>query len=206
MRTAGSMSWQIRENLDRHLATALYVRDAAGLRPFVVGEPDVGDLWPEVTVGADADAAAELSRAVSEWPQWWARALHGPPVGPSDAEPLPPGPPDWRGLEDLPAVRALAERHHRDAARWVDAARAEVQVGRLARGGRDPLHLTHFVNGFEQRLGRPVRPFALHLRLLPLAEPVGWVLDGQQVLVSTRLLLDPGAVERFLDPVVAALA
>ncbi|WP_432485829.1 hypothetical protein, partial [Kineococcus esterisolvens] len=228
VRFATTMSWQIREGLDQHLAMALYVRDAAGLQRYVVTEPDVGALAPAVPapagsghhltpdeddVGADVGADVDLSQAVREWPIWWARALHQvpltqPPTTPEELrEAAPPAPPDWHGLQDLPAMRTLAERHHHDIRHWLrEIKHNEIERCRGRRGSSDPLHLTHFVNAYAQRLGRRVRPFTLHLRLLPLQQPAGWVLDEQQVLLSTALREDADALERLLEPVVSALA
>ncbi|NAZ84533.1 hypothetical protein [Kineococcus indalonis] len=113
-------------------------------------------------------------------------------------------------------MRALAEGHHDDFLRWFDAVeheqgdwyrRPRPLFGRRGRGGgSDPGHLSRFVNGYQRRLGRAVRPFSLRLRLLPLAEPVGWVLDEHQVLLSTALRRDADALESFLEPVLSAVA
>jgi hypothetical protein len=100
-------------------------------------------------------------------------------------------------------VRALAERHHRACWRWIDDRKRE-QADRFRQD--DPLHVTRWVNGYERRLGRPVRPFRLTVRLLPLTESVGWVLSRDDVLVSTALRRDARAFEEFFAPVVDALA
>jgi len=208
-----AMSWQIREGIDPNVAMALYVRDAAGLEPYVVTEPDVGALYPLVPVTTDSDVsgdhgAVDLRLAVREWPTWWARALQQvPATTPQEAqEAAPPAPPEWRGLQDLPAMRALAQRHHRDFWRWLDIPEHVEARRQRGQGGGDPLFSTHLVDGYAQRLGRPAHPFVLHLRLLPLSQPVGWVLDEQQVVLSTGLREDTSALERFLAPVISALA
>jgi hypothetical protein len=215
MHLAGTMSWQIHEGIDQHLAMALYVRDIAGLDPYVVTEPDVGALHPAVSPppiergGGGADAAFDLRAAVQQWPTWWARALQQVPATTVEEaqEAAPPSPPQWRGVENLPAVRALVQRYHRDFWRWLDTVdHEEPERHRGRRGSSDPLHLTRFVNAYQHRLGRPVRPFTLHLRLLPLQQPVGWVLDEQQVVLSTGLREDARALEQLLAPVIAVLA
>lgn len=234
---AGTRGWQIGEGIASHLAMALYVRDAAGLSPYVLTEPDVGALHPPVPApppepahAADGfqeavgdvhvGAGIDLRLAAREWPIWWARALQQAPPETAPVTPeemlqaAPPAAPDWHGLEDLATMRALAQEHHDDFWRWLDeVTQEEISHHRVPRGlrgrrrgGSDPLDLTRFVNGYERRLGRAVRPFTLHLRLLPLAEPVGWVLDEHQVLLSTRLREDAPALERLLAPVIAALA
>ncbi|MCI3927395.1 hypothetical protein MO973_45210 [Paenibacillus sp. TRM 82003] len=122
----------------------------------------------------------------------------------------PPSPPHWRGLQDSPAMRDLAQRHHRDFWHWLN----DIKLDQSAqhRSGHDRssasherLDLTRFVNAYEHRLGRRVRPFTLHLRLLPLQQPAGWVLDEHQVLLSTTLREDTPALKQLLEPVVSAL-
>ena len=234
MHLAGTMSWQISEGIDQCLAMALYVRDAAGLERYVVTEPDVGALEPAVPAPAGSghhrtpdeahdeahdEDEVDLGQAVREWPIWWARSLQqvppeAPPATADEALRMgPPSPPHWHGLQDLPAVRALAQRHHRDFWRWLNTVEHdEIERHHGSRRGRrggsssDPLHLTRFVNAYEHRLGRPVRPFTLRLRLLPLQQPAGWVLDERQVLLSTALRGDAPALEELLEPVVSALA
>ncbi|MFD0485397.1 hypothetical protein ACFQ46_22620 [Kineococcus sp. GCM10028916] len=215
MHRAGTISWQIREGIDKHLAMALYIRDAAGLDPYVVTEPDVGALHPTVLsqptdqTGASVDATLDLRAAVQQWPTWWARALQQVPATTVEEaqEAAPPSPPEWHGVHDLPAVRALVQRHHRDFWSWLDTAdQGELDRYRGQRGSGDPLHLTRFVNAHEHQLKRPARPFTLHLRLLPLQQPVGWVLDEQQVVLSTGLREDARALEQLLAPVIAGLA
>ena len=188
-------SWQIREDLDYSLTLALYVRDAAGLTPYVAVEQDIPPLLPVVPAQRhDID----LGVAAREWPQWWVRALQRP-VEP----PLLPEGPGWDELDDLPVVRRLAEQQHRHYWTWMGAAKAE----EIRRARSDQaMHLTRFVNAFEARLSRPVRPFRLHLRVLPVDAAAGWVLDEQQVLVTSRLLDDPVALEQVLGPVVSVLA
>lgn len=186
MHLRGTVSWEVREDLAVAPLLALYVRDAAGLTPYVVGDPDVGPLQPAPQRAEEVSAAA-----VHEWPLWWHRALTEP-VRPDEAD-----------LADLPALRPLVQRHLRAFSRW-HADREREWADRFRHG--DPLRVTHWVNGFERRLGRPVRPFRLTVRLLPVAEPVGWVLAGDDVLVSTALRRDARAYEEFLTPVVDALA
>lgn len=208
------MGWSISEGIDENLAMALYVRDAAGLEPYVVTEPDVGVLYPHLHAATDGDdegaqAEVDLRLAVREWPTWWSRALQQVPATTLQEvrDSLPSAPPEWRGLQDLPAMRALAQHYYGGFRRWLDTpGQTEGERYRGWRGGSDPLALTTLVNGYERRLGRPVRPFSLRLRLLPVSQPVGWVLDEQQVMLSTGLREDAPALERLLAPVLAALA
>lgn len=181
----GTTSWEVREDFAVAPLLALYVRDAAGLAPYVVGDPDVGPLQPAPRRVDEVSAAA-----VREWPIWWHRAL---------TEPVRP---DTSDLADLHAVRPLVQRHLRAFSRW----HADREREWADEHSRRPPDLTRWINGYEGRLGRPVRPFRLTVRLLPLAEPVGWVLSGDDVLVSTRLQADGAAFRAFLAPVVDAMA
>jgi len=172
----------------------LYLRDAAGLGRYVLPEPDLPPLEPVVPPRRhDVD----LRLAIREWERWWTRTVRSPRSMP------PPRPPEWVELADLPAMRALAEQHVEDFWIWMGTVR-NAELERQQSG--DSLHLTHFVNGFEEKLGRPVRPFVLTMTELPLAGAGGWVLDPNHVLISTQLSDDASALRTFLQPVVQALA
>ena len=173
----------------------LYLRDAAGLGRYVLPEPDLPPVEPLVPARPhDVD----LRLAIREWERWWTRTARQ-----SSRSTPPPHPPDWVELADLPTMRALAEQHFDDFWVWMGTVR-NYELERR-KSGR-PLQLTEFVNGFEERLGRPVRPFVLSITELPLAGAGGWVLDPNHVLISSRLSDDDAALRSFLQPVVEALA
>ena len=194
MRQAGSMSWQIRSGLDKNVTTALYVRDAAGLGRYVYAEPDLPALWPPVEA---QQVDVDLAEAIRQWQRWWPRVLRESAEGD-----LPPYPPHWTGLEGLPVIRVLVQEFFEVAQVWMEDAR-RTEIERTRRGS---LHLTHFVNGYEGSLGRPVHPFTLWLREVPLESVAGWVLGPNSALVSTRLCDDEDAMEAFLRPLVDSLA
>ncbi|NHC15953.1 hypothetical protein [Motilibacter deserti] len=169
---------------------ALYLRDLAGVGPYVL--PDLPPLVPPVECAGDE---LDLGAAIREWERWWASMdVRLPGLLPM------PRPPDWGGLEDAPTLRALLERRFPEAEAWVQGAKA------AAAGRRRSLHLTHFVNGFEQRLGRPVRPFRLWVGEVPVRGSAGWTLDDGHVLVSSELATDESELEAFLAPLIQAVA
>lgn len=188
MHFAGSMGWQIRSGDDRDLSLATYVRDVTGVGRYASAEPDLPPLEPAVPVqGVDVD----LRDAIRQWETWWKRLLV-----PRDDD-TPPFP---AALDDLPVVRDLVERHTRGFEDWTTRAAA----GDRTRHGS--LHLTHFVNAYEHWLGRPVRPFHLHVREVSVAGSEGWVLAPDVVVISSNLKRDEAAFEAFLRPVIEALA
>lgn len=169
---------------------AFYVRDLAGIGPFVL--PDLPPLVPKVE--EQLRPPTNRGRATAEWERWW-RSIDDELLGLLPA----PRPPQWHGLEAAPTLRGLLEEHFNEACSWVRAAQVDAH-----RPGS--LHLTHFVNGFEQRLARPVRPFLLRMTEVPVNGAQGWILTDTHVLVSSLLLRDEPALEAFLDPVVQRLA
>lgn len=194
MHRVGASSWQIRAGIDQGLAMALYVRDAAGLGRYVLGEPDLPAVHPPVR---PREVAVDLGSAIRQWEQWWARALAR-----SDREEEPPHPLDFAGLEDLPVVRLLLQEHFEEIREWMGSVRS-VQAQRAEAGS---LHLSGFVNAYQDRLGRAVRPFTLVVREVAVQGSNGWVLSPQVVVVSTSLAGDEQALKAFLRPVIDALA
>jgi hypothetical protein len=203
MRRSGSESWAIGTSFDRHAATMLYLRDAAGLH----GPADytVPQLSPPVQLRADLAPSATAS-AAALWTPWWQGYLDGlsvrgrtgrEPFGPLPAPPPEPGT-DLRALYELVADEAGAwarERAQEFAAR---------STGPLARRQlRQPYET---VARIERELGRTSAPFRLTVRVLPLARAWGRRVDGTSALVSEALWFDLDACDRFLDPIVRALA
>lgn len=194
MRMAGAPSWQVRSGFDGPLTLALYVRDVAGLGRYASAEPDLPVLQPPVPA---QPVQADLAEVVRQWQRWWPRMLA---ERSEDAAPF--GPPYWPGLEDLPVLRALVEEHFEAFSGWS----RQVQLAEQARARRGSLGLVHFVNGYERRLGRPVRPFRLDLREVPVEGRGGWVLSAGAVVVSSALLDDEASLMQFLQPVIDDLA
>jgi hypothetical protein len=204
MRRSGSESWGIETSVDRHGATMLYLRDAAGLN----GPADytVPQLSPPVPLRA-ALAPHASTAAAEQWAAWWdehldrlgARSARGRDLfGPLPAPPPEPG-------TDL---RVLYEQVVDEANAWVRERMQEFaahSTGPLARGRlRQPAET---VARIERELGRPCAPFRLSVSVLPLARKWGRRLTGTAALVvSEALWLDPDAWDQFLDPVVRSLA
>jgi hypothetical protein len=197
MHLVGKPSWEIRSGLNQDWAMVLYVRDAAGLGRYVLPEPDLPPLEPAVPAQPHS---VDLGRAIREWQHWWTRTTqHSPDSAPR------PRPPQWIGLEDLPAVRTLAEQHVDGFRAWIDPVQ-RTEMDKHRRNSRpERLNLTRFVNGYEQTLGRPVRPFVLQITVLPFEGSGGWVLNENHVVVSTHLNDDGDALMAFLQPVIGAL-
>lgn len=197
MRKGSGASWEIREGLDHGLALVLYVRDSVYPQPLPDLSHDVGPLEPAV-VPEPGDAHEHGHEvAVQELARWWTRALEH-----TMKRPLLPGSPGWEGMDDLPAARRSAERLHDDFWEWLRPQKA-LEVGHARTEG---LQLTRFVNGLDAELGRPVRPFRLHVRVIPVGGVTGWVVAEDQVLVTPKLRDDTTAFIGFLRPVVSALA
>ncbi|WP_328291540.1 hypothetical protein OG218_02060 [Kineococcus sp. NBC_00420] len=194
MHMAGVPSWQIKSGFDGPLTLALYVRDAAGLGRYASAQPDLPPLQPSVAV---QPVGVDLGEAIRQWERWWPRALA---ERSDDAAPF--GPPRWPGLEDLPVLQALVEQHFEDFTRWS----RQVQLAEQARAENGSLGLVHFVNSYEGTLGRPLRPFSLNLREVPVEGSAGWVLEPGVVVVSSALLDDERSLEAFLRPVIDSLA
>ena len=197
MRRGSGEGWQIGQDLDYALALVLFVRDAIDLQSRLTLPQDVAPLEPAVLLEPRDVRDGLGEAAVEELHRWWTVAIRQPAESP-----LLPGLPGWDGMDGLPDARNLAERLQVDFWQWLQPAKEhELQQARS-----DRLHLTHFVNGLETELGRPVRPFRLRIRVIPVGGATGWILDEHEVLVTPGLRDDATALTCFLRPVVSALA
>ena len=197
VRTGSRESWQIGQDLDYALALVLFVRDVTGLRARLRLPQDVAPLEPAVALDLRDVHDGVDDATVEELQRWWTMALEQPA-----ALPLLPNLPGWDGMDALPDARDLAERLQFDFWQWLRPA----EEHELEQARSDGLHLTHFVNGLETELRRPVRPFRLRIRVIPVGGTTGWILDDNQVLVTPGLRDDATALTWFLRPVVSALA
>lgn len=200
MRRAGSEGWQIGVDFDRHAATMLYIRDAAGLAaPADYGVPR---LAPRVSLDARL-ATHATTGAADQWGQWWEQHLdmlrmaERGLLGPLPAAPPDPGT-DLRSLYEAVADEALA---------WVKARHAEYTGRTISPSTR---HVRaqgeDTVRRIERELGRESAPFRLRVRVLPLERKWGRRVDGGVAVVSEQLWLDGYAYDLFLDPIVRSLA
>ncbi|MFL6076531.1 MAG: hypothetical protein ACJ73S_24315 [Mycobacteriales bacterium] len=178
------------------LVTALYLRDAAGLRPPPAPLlPRLPLTEPPVPVDP---ALAELVRpgAELEWLAWWRRLWR---AGVGDR---PVQPPEFLELVDEPVLRALARVGWPQAVRWAEQRKREHArtVSRAA-----PVE-SLMVRYTERDRRRRARPFALDVVVLPLAGQRGWRTDPDRVLITSALYADRFAYAAFLRPAIAALA
>ncbi|CCB72030.1 hypothetical protein [Streptantibioticus cattleyicolor] len=188
MRRARAPSWQIRIASPTTLVTGLYVRDAAGLRPPRTGV-DVPALAPEVPV-LPGPAALATPRTAELWARWWHAALHAP----DGAHP---------GF-DAPELGALLSECGPAATEWTTA-RGREHAHAVTHGERRGAE-GRFARGVAVQLGRAMRPFDLHVILLPLAGAFALRYAAARVLVSHALRDDAAAYERWLVPVIEELA
>jgi hypothetical protein len=136
MELVGSASWQFTESVDELPHVALYVRDVASLEvpadrevpPPLAGLPPVR---PHLLTGEERRAAGR------DWAGWWRELLdvelrlHAGPDGPDDGyqawlmrwgelRERVADPPEFRALEDRPALRKAVVDLYADAMTWVD--------------------------------------------------------------------------------------
>ncbi|WHT20397.1 hypothetical protein N8J89_04835 [Crossiella sp. CA-258035] len=180
MREHGQPTWTVSISEDSALSGALFVRDALALSapedPFPLAEPSVP------VIGAnrvDRDAAER------EWVAWLDELLYG----------------QRRSARDRPVLTAAALELVEPLREWERQRRSGDDGPRY--GG---LFITEFVNSFEDRLGRPVRPFGLTITVVPVRGRFFWQRGSADLLASRSLLEDPKAFEIEFDPVVRALA
>ncbi|HET6211754.1 MAG TPA: hypothetical protein VFE14_02665 [Micromonosporaceae bacterium] len=192
MRLAGRSSWEIRIDERQAWLVALYVRDAAGLRPAV--EPALPPLSPEVrpimvagtdTAAAAVDWAGLWVRLVADnWPTWF----------------VPPG----FGLPASSALRPLLAACWRDALEWGSARRRHIAALTTDRQhGPVP---NDVVRAVGKQLGRRVRDFTLRIDVVPVDQIGTWPLAPDHVIISEAAVADVRAFRALLTPLVRALA
>jgi hypothetical protein len=84
MQLAGTTSWKMGTDEPQSLLTALYLRDAAGLRPQV--DPDLPPLEPAVPF--DHELPRMPSVASDQWADWWRQLLDGGGFWPDQTSPV----------------------------------------------------------------------------------------------------------------------
>jgi len=219
MQLAGTTSWKMGTDEPQSLLMALYVRDAAALRPRI--DPDLPPLEPPVPL--DQEQLPMTSVASDQWADWWRQLLDGGGFWPDhksppdmsrirdDAElqrifywPSRYLPPDFVGLSGTPELQALVLRHHEAARVWSDARKHEFVVLSTARQ-RVSLE-SEIVRTAERGLGRTARPFEFDIRVLPVASVQAWRLSRGRALVTRALYRDRAAYGKWLRPIIEDLA
>lgn len=181
-----SIGWQIRVDMPQALVEALYVRDAAVLRPRSV--PDLPALLPHVNGQTASDVLTRL--ASEQWSTWWELLLREPTHAVVED----------RFLTTVPELRGLVAGLHGDARRYVDARKRELARRRMG----SPLE-GRIVDQVErrQRRGLPA-DFRLQLLEMPLSQPGSWRLDQDTYLVSTMLCTDEAPYSSWLADVLTS--
>lgn len=182
MHTAGG--WEAREGASREILVGLYVRDALG-----VADPSG---LPRLLGTGLVDPGPADERTNWWWQRWWI-AILDPDEGRSAGLPSE--------FADV-GERALA-RHLDDARTWADVAAAAATESAERR--RD-LSLPHAVREWEERAGRPARPFRLRIEVLPLTTAGIWWIGEHAIAVDELLRDDPASYALALEPIVARLA
>lgn len=191
MHLVGERRWSIQVDQPQPLLVALYVRDAAGLRPAV--DPALPPADPPVVERDFPD----LNRVVAaeQWAIWWENLLYGTT---DFGEYLPP---DFPGLFDSPQLRRILGATFEDAVAWAWERTAEHQAR-----GLDGAIESAAVHELQIRRGRTVDSFSLRLTELPVEAAEGWWIDDGHLVVSTLLRADPDAYRAWLLPVLDAVA
>lgn len=219
MQVAGTTSWRIAIDEPQSLLLALYVRDASGLRPEV--DPDIPALEPAVPFGEKASHAPTVASA--QWTDWWQLLLEGGGFWPEHKNPSDLArltddpaiqrlfywpsqhmPPDFAGLSRAPELQAFVRKHHKVARVWSEARKHEFLE--LSSARQRVFLESEIVRTIERRLGRTVRPFALDIRVLPVASVQAWRLSTGRALVSRALFMDRVAYREWLEPMIGELA
>jgi hypothetical protein len=219
MQLAGTTSWKMGTDEPQSLLTALYVRDAAGLRPQV--DPDLPPLEPAVPL--DHELPRMASVASDQWADWWRQLLDGGGFWPDHMSPPDMSrlrhdpelqrifywpsrhlPPDFVGLSGTPELQALVRKHHEAARVWSESRKHEF-VALTAARQRVSLEW-EVVQTIERGLGRKARPFELDIRVLPVEAVQAWRLSPKRALVSRALFRDRAAYREWLQPIIGELA
>jgi hypothetical protein len=196
MRFAGHQSWSIAIGEPQSLLVALFVRDAAGLRPTI--DPAIPALAPPVTIDP-ALAAVAGPAASAQWARWWQRLL--------DSDHTIPGvttPPDFPELADSPDLRQLVPACFEDAIRWSSARKREHMTFMTA-SNRSPVG-HDIVRTIEQSRGRKARPFELRITELPISTTQAWRVTPNHLLVTHALFTDIPAYRECLRTLIEELA
>lgn len=182
--------WEVREDANRAVLVALYLRTALGIR-----EPASLPPLRDVPV-PDAAADDELE---AQWLQFWQMTIE-PEAHPADV------PLDLLdGFATLVALPRTAEVLRRAAAplaasalAYADEAHRRAQV---PPGGADPWRSA--VREEERARGRDASPFLLKVEVLPLDQRGAWWIGGLTIAVTDGLRSDVAAFGRVIRPFVA---
>ena len=195
MRLAGQPSWSMAIDEPHNLLVALFVRDAAGLRPDT--DPVIPALTPAVATNQTLAAAAGLAASI-QWAGWWARLL--------DADHLTPTatPPDLPELADSPELQEVLRTRYPDAIRWSASRKREYVT--LMTGSNRPSVEGDVVREIERSLGRTAQPFELRITVLPVSGIHAWRVRPQHLVVTRALFTDTTTYRMRLHTIIEGLA
>lgn len=186
-------SWMMTERLRKGLQFALYVRDALAL---VDSAPDaVPRLEPALAGQRRSTVGGDDLRA---WRAWFALLL-------SDVGSGVPEDPLGRLLISgpTPVLGAAASTLEDDADEWIQQRAAE-HVERENDERRPALN--RVVAEVESEMGRPAKPFTLHLVTLPVVGVWSRWVRRDLMLLSETSRGDPARLRDALGPVVRELS
>lgn len=173
-------SWEAREDASREILVGLYVRDALG-----VADPSG---LPRLLGTGLPDTGPADERTNWWWQRWWIAILD----------------PDEGRYAGLPAD--FAEVGDRALKRHLDDARTWADVAHDAHEAPHDLVLTEVVREWEERNGRPARPFRLRIEVLPLTTAGIWWIGEHAIAVDELLRADLSSYALALEPIVDRLA
>jgi hypothetical protein len=189
--------WLATLDMPQALVTALYLRDASGLK--VGADFAVPPLEPRVERD-DALVPHATEQAAEAWDLWWSGLLRRDPefrgVPPMVSDPFPELPMDLRALIGI----GLPGSHA-----WFQARKHEFIEDQRARRPRRP-RLGKIVAQVEGELGCVAAPFDLLISVLPVTGVWGSRVRRDHVLVSTALNGRDTEFTTFLEPVIRELA
>ena len=190
-------SWLATLDMPPALATALYLRDASGLK-----EAGTASAVPPLDPRVDRDAALiahATEQAAEAWNVWWSGLLERNPefrgVPPLVPDPLPELPTDLRALISLGLPGSNA---------WFRARKHEFIEDQ--REGRSRRPVGKIVKQVEADLGHAAAPFDLLISILPVTGLWGSRACPDHVLISRALSCEETEFVAFLEPVIRELA
>lgn len=204
MLIAGTERWKVTITEPEVLRIALYIRDAAGLRP--VTDPAIppldppADLWPvwarrpvEVSAAAPRRALGrreiDPEAAAEQWARWWRHCLD---LGTSAIDELRP--PQFPDFGQVPDLRALLQQHYHNASIWSDNLKDDPRFNRAHTApGRG---LNALIKQLPAQLGRHPRPFSLRISVIDVRTKHAWDIAPDHVLMTRPLV---GDLDNVLD-------
>jgi hypothetical protein len=198
----GEPGWRATADLPFPLMQALFVRDAALLKPGPGTDPDTVIPQLDPLVPPDDRLVRLVTEATSgRWCAWWESLLERHP----EFAGLPPLLPER--LAELPAdLYELIRLVSGEAHAYCEARKRELILDPVGRGGRLTPPLGPVVDRVARELGHACAPFDLLISVLPVCGIWGRRVTRSHLLISRQMAQHPPEFEVFLAPVVRDLA